>query len=187
MADTLRVPSDADLDLVLPVSPDPIRLEPIVAEVERRRTGMGDVADRRRPRSGAFIITREMIEERHARVLTDVLARVPGGRIVNYRGFGRMLLLRGGCQPAIWLDGAKLPNVESIDRVISPNDVESIHVYHGFDLPVELGANPCGGVVIWTRRGTPAAPGDDTATIGTFFRHLGIVVGALILGILLTR
>ena len=109
MADTLQVPPGADLDLVLPLSVDPIRLDPIVVEAERLSWVMRDFEKRRETRSGTFI-TREEIEARHALYLTDVLWRVPGGRIAPASAFGNTLLLRGWCRPGIWVDRVVFPD-----------------------------------------------------------------------------
>ncbi len=59
---------------------------------------MGDVKDRGRPRSGAFIITREEIEEQHPRYLTDLLVLVPGVRVDPSPEIGNAVSLRGGCR-----------------------------------------------------------------------------------------
>jgi hypothetical protein len=183
MADTLHVPPSRDLDLVLPLSADPIRLEPIVVEAERPRLAMRDFEDRRGIRSGTFI-SREEIEARHPIYLTDLLRRVPGGRIAAAPFLGSTLLLRGGCRPGIWIDGARISNVDGLDGLVSPNDVEAIEVYHTLELPVEFGSHPCGGVLIWTRVGTPGT--GSSSGIG-FWRRLAIASGFLLLGIILTR
>ena len=180
MADTLQVPPGADLDLVLPLSADPIRLEPIVVEAERVNPAMWDFERRRESRNG-FFITREEIEARNALSVTDLLRMVPGGRIAPAGRFGNTLLLRGGCRPGVWMDGVRISFADDLDQLMSPMDVEAIEVYHGVNVPVEFGSNPCGAVIVWTRVGdpTPARPG--------FWRRLAIVSGLLVLGIILTR
>jgi hypothetical protein len=174
MADTLRVPPGADLDLVLPLSAEPIRLEPILVEAERLRPAMRDFENRRRTRHGTFI-TREEIEAQNAFHLTDLLRMVPGGRIAPAGRFERTLLLRGGCRPDVWIDQVRISSVDSIDQLMSPMDVEAIEVYHGVELPVEFGSNPCGAVVVWTRVGEPAPsrPG--------FWRRLAYASGLTLL------
>jgi len=153
MNDTLQVSAEGDLDLVLPLSIDPISLEPIVVRAKRRvspaRRGF---EARRRNRSG-FLVTREEIEERNPRHLTELLNRVPGGIILSTPPHGYTLLLRGQCRPGIWVDGVEVPYVDSIDQLLSPMDVDAVEVFHGFDLPAEFGVDVCGGVLIWTRTG----------------------------------
>lgn len=175
MSDTLQVSEGEDLELILPLSRDPVRLEPIIVEGERRPSPRRDWEGRARSRS-VFLITREEIERRGANDLSDLLNAVPGGIIVPTPPYGYTLLLRGQCRPGVWLDGLEIPWVESIDQFMSPHDVEAIEVYHAWELPVEFGVNPCGGILIWTRMGKPDPPGTDT----------GQMLGPLALALALT-
>lgn len=158
MTDTLQVPTDKDLELLLPLSVDPIRLEPIIVMAERRPPPRRDYERRRLSRS-VFLVTREEIEEKRPRLLTELLNRVPGGIVVSTPPHGYTLLLRGQCRPGIWMDGVRLSGVSSIDQLLSPHDVEAVEVYHGWELPVEFGVDACGGILIWTLMGTPASGG----------------------------
>ncbi len=186
MNDTLQVPADGDLELLLRLSTEPIRLEPIIVTAKRRPPPMRDFERRRRGRSG-FLVTREEIEERRPRYLTELLNRVPGGIVLSTPPHGYTLLLRGQCRPGIWLDGMKVPFVDSIDQLLSPHDVESIEVYHSSELPAEFGGDPCGGVLIWTRMGTPAPSGTEAEAGQGFLERLAGVAGLVLLMILLTR
>ena len=186
MSDTLQVPAEGDLDLILPLSINPIRLEPIVVTAERVPPYRRGLEARRRTRAG-FLVTREEIEERRPRYLTELLNRVPGGIVRSTPPHGYTLLLRGQCRPGIWLDGIKVPYVDSIDQLLSPHDVEAVEVFHGFELPVEFGVDACGGVLIWTRMGTPAPPGTDSESRGGILRRLATVAGLILLAFLLTR
>jgi hypothetical protein len=178
MADTLQVPSEGDLELLLPLSTDPIRLEPIVVTAERVPWFMRDLERRRLSRSG-FFLTREEIEDRHPRHITDLLVTVPGGRIAPAPPYGYTLLLRGGCRPGVWLDRVRLTSPGSLDQLISPSNVEAIEVYHALELPAEFGSHPCGGVLIWTRVGELPPPGSGSS--GGFLRKMGIAAGLLLL------
>jgi hypothetical protein len=183
MNDTLQVSGEEDLDLILPLSIEPIRLEPIIVTAERAPPYRRGFEARRRNQSG-FLVTREEIEERNPRLLTELLNRVPGGIVLSTPPFGYTLYLRGQCRPSIWVDGLQVPFVDSIDQLISPQNVEAVEVYHGFDLPVEFGANSCGGVLIWTRVGTPPPPGSESGSDGWLLLKLGALAGALLLGFL---
>lgn len=152
MTDTLQVSTDENLELLLPLSVDPIRLDPIIVMAERVRSPRRDYERRSRSRS-VFLVTREEIEERRPRLLTELLNRMPGGIVVATPPHGYTLLLRGQCRPGVWMDGVRLTGVVSIDQLLSPHDVEAVEVYHGFELPVEFGVNTCGGILIWTRMG----------------------------------
>lgn len=183
MVDTLEVLADGDLELMLPLSVEPIRLEPIVVEAERgaqlegyqRRDGAG---------SGPFRITREEIERRNPPRLTSLLRLVPGARVQSRSGLNDILLLRGDCVPTIVLDGITIAYVEGIDRLAAPSDVESVEVYHGSELPVQYGLNTCGGVVIRTRMGNAPQEGADAKVTGGTWRYLGLA-GLVAVGIVL--
>ena len=186
MTDTLQVEGEENLELLLRLSVDPIRLEPIVVSAKRDAPFRRGFENRRRNRTG-FLVTREEIEARNPRLLTELLNRVPGGIVLSTPPFGYTLFLRGQCRPGIWVDGLKVPFVESIDQIVSPQHVEAVEVYHGYELPVEFGVDPCGGVLIWTRMGTPAPPGTDSESDGGILRQLATAAGVLLLTFLLAR
>lgn len=186
MADTVQVPAANGLDLVLLLSTQPIPLAPIVVEVGREgRPGPG-YQGRDRAGAGPYLLTRADIARRHPLRVTDVLASVPGARVVRRPYLGSVLLLRGDCVPALVMDGVRLPNVEGIDRLVSPADVESLRVYHGAELPVEYGLHQCGGVVIETRHG-PGVEERDEPGLPSGWRRRLTVVTLLVFAVLLTR
>ena len=181
MSDTLQVSPEEDLELILPLSRDPIRLEPIIVTAERRVPPRRDYERRALSRS-VFLVTREDIERAHTNDLSDLLNAVPGGIVVPTPPYGYTLLLRGQCLPSVWLDGVKVPYVTSIDQFMSAHDVEAIEVYHGFELPVEFGVDPCGGILIWTRMGRPDRSGEES---GQIFGRFVLAVGLTLLGLLM--
>lgn len=183
MVDTVDVPADGDLDLVLPLSVEPIRLEPIVVEAEREAQLEG-YRGREGAGSGPFRITRDEIERRNPPRLTSLLRLVPGARVQSRSGLNDILLLRGDCVPTIVLDGITIAYVEGIDRLASPSDVESVEVYHGSELPVQYGLNTCGGVVIRTRMGQASQEGADARATGGGWRYLGLA-GLVAVGLVL--
>jgi hypothetical protein len=179
LVDTLEVTSDRGLELVLPLSSDPIRLEPVVTEASR--SGEARSGERKPKGGGPFVITREEIRQERPEKLTDMLRSIPGGRVVQAAGYGNVLLLRGGCLPGVWIDGGKIHGMGSLDELLPPSVVERIEVYHGFDLPVEFGVDHCGGIVIRTRTGTPAPTDTEGGSHG--WRRLGIAVAFVALAI----
>ncbi len=164
MRDTLQVNGERDLELILPLSRDPVRLEPIIVRADPVQSPRRDWEGRAEYRS-VYLVTREEIKRRNPDDMSDLLNAVPGGIVVPTPPYGYTLLLRGQCLPGVWLDGIEIPYVTSIDQFMSPHDVEAIEVYHGFELPVEFGVNPCGGILIWTRMGEPDPPGTDSSKI----------------------
>jgi outer membrane receptor for ferrienterochelin and colicin len=125
---------------------------------------------RDRAGSGPFLLTREVIERRNPVRLTDVIAIVPGTRVVGQAGIGRTVLLRGGCRPTVVIDGVKMGGFQGIDMMVRPGDTEFVRVYHGAELPVQYGLNACGGILIETRRGEPRGEGDETS--GGIWRYV---------------
>jgi hypothetical protein len=185
LADTLQVPAAGDLDILIPLSTDPIPLEPIVVTAEQRDPAMRGIRQRMESRSG-FFVTREDIEARSPRLLTDLLWSMPGARVVSSPYFGRFLLLRGGCRPAVWLDRVRIYETDSLDHLVSPHNVEAIEVYHSLELPVEFGGHPCGGILIWTRMGTPSPPGLEGGWGGRFLRGVAIGAAVFFLGFIIS-
>ena len=68
-----------------------------------------------------------------------------------------------------------------MDDLLHPMDVEAVEVYHGVTLPVEVGSDPCGAIVVWTR------PGERDAGHGSFWKRFFFALTFLSLGYLLTR
>jgi outer membrane cobalamin receptor len=134
--------------------------------------------------AGGFVISREDIERRHPMYLTSVLALAPGARVIRAPALGSRLLLRNDCQPIVIIDGVRLSQSEGLDRLVSPNNVESVEIYHGLNLPVEYGMHSCGGVVIWTRRGGTE---EGFEPLGNFWTRALMAGGALILALLVIR
>lgn len=132
-----------------------------------------------------FIITRAEIRDRRPERISDLLAPVPGVRLVAGSGSGSVPLLRGDCRPVLWVDGFRLPHAGGFDEILSPTEVEVIRVYHGLDLPAEYGSNTCGGVVVRTRQGSR---GSDTGSepMG-YVRQAAAAAGVLLLLFLLAR
>ena len=181
LRDTLQVGPQNRLQLILPLSVSPIELEPLLVESERRATGfVREFEDRRRTRSGTFF-DRDYIEERQPAVFTDLLRSVPGARVIPVRPYGHTVRMRGNCRPALWVDGMRLLNPEDMDLILHAMDVEAVEVYHSASLPVEFGSHPCGGIVVWTRRGEPTGAG------GSFWRRLAFATGFAALVLILSR
>lgn len=158
-----------------------IRLDPVAVllaplEVLTRRKGdrspVLENFDRRVHIGSGYYITREDIEARRPSLVTDLLATVPGVRVVG-SGAGTRRTIEiartGGrdCPVQIFVDGMLVTRRVSpafgaptagytIDDVALPNSVEGIEIYRGLStVPAEF-LTPdadCGVVAIWTRRG----------------------------------
>ena len=120
---------------------------------------------------GSFV-TREQIERRKPRRLTDLFREIPGGRVaVTSRGDRRVMtgatpaMYRvgprweaGDCPVQYYLDGVSYqPDFAGVPNDVRPDEVEGIEVYRRLsEVPVEYrrrGAE-CGVVLIWLRERT---------------------------------
>ncbi len=126
--------------------------------------------DRRRARGGSgHHITREQIDKRNPRFVSDMLRGVAGVRIVNRNGALVPVSTRGPRQDAqrdgtvrvsdcvmhVGLDGSSTERSFLMDDV-SPKDVYGIEVFAGAaSIPAEYGGLRgeawCGLIMIWTR------------------------------------
>lgn len=104
-----------------------------------------------------YFVTREDIEKRNPRVLSDMLRSVPGLRIVcdgghcRVRSFTETRRIMGGCPIQYFLDG--LPFMGDVDE-LTPDQVEGIEIYRGSaSIPPEFntGTAMCGVIALWSR------------------------------------
>ena len=100
-------------------------------------------------------VTREDIEERRPRLVSDLFRRIPGIYVTSGGFAGSQLLLRRGgrqCEPALWVDGI-LTGRYPIDD-LHPDDIEGIEVYRrASETPLQFNRGSCGSILIWTRSG----------------------------------
>lgn len=113
-------------------------------------------AERQRNGFGRFV-TASDIERRNPLQTTDALRMVPGLQFAPARGTGYRLRARGGCKPALILDGMPIMDgADDLDMLVRPQDVLGIEVYTGIGgIPAEwtgLQAGGCGVVAVWTKR-----------------------------------
>ncbi len=122
----------------------------VLATFERHRYGS----------NGGHFITREDIERRNPRTLSDIVRTIAGVELVP-GGPGtepKVRMARANavvdCPIQYWVDGIRATNLELDD--ISPGDVEALEIYTGpSTLPPEYNGRwtnaACGTIVIWTR------------------------------------
>jgi len=118
----------------------------------------------RRSGDGHFISRADM-EGAHPARTTDLLRSVNGVQVVYRRG-GRdtVVLMRGGCVPAIYIDGSFINRVDtrlSVDDHVAPGSIEGIEVYRGAGRAVGHFHDPrgCGLILVWTLRGVQGNSG----------------------------
>ncbi len=152
LSDSLSIPSGKRLELRLQLSSSPIQLQPVLVVVKSRAQRRGPVPglEARERRGLGTIITREKISEENPFVVSDLFRTVPGVRVVPDRDLGYDLELRGGCKPAIWVDGTRT-SADDIDLVLHPADLQAVEIYQASEIPVRFATNRCGVVLFWTR------------------------------------
>lgn len=145
---------------------DAILLAPL--EVIARSGGDGSSVlanfHHRRVRGFGFYFTREDIERTPANLVTDLLARVPGVRLVSTGPGNRRVIEMSraasprGCPAQVYVDGMHITRGGAsapIDAVVSIAAVQGLEVYRGLaTVPAEF-LSPeaeCGVIAIWTRR-----------------------------------
>lgn len=186
----ITVPEGEPLTVQLRLSVEPVRIEEPVRVIGRRahvnlaierfrerrergeRTGMG------------HFLYRDELERRGSARLSDVLRTVPGV-YADRTGVasGQILRMRGGCLPAVYLDGMHLNRVswkESLDHYVNTSDVEGVEVYRGSEHPDGFDdPNGCGVILVWTRNRS-AEPGASVSW-SRFAVGLALIVGLLAL------
>jgi hypothetical protein len=147
------------------LKPVALELEPVeVAEPTRLTPQLQGFEDRRSRGIGTFF-TREDILRMQARLLTDVLRRVPGMQIRPMQGgHGDNVSVQTGrgkpCAMQFFVNGTpiSLQGDSPVNYYIVPQEVVGIEVYSGSsEIPPQfnssMGNSRCGVVVVWTRVG----------------------------------
>jgi hypothetical protein len=163
---TVELESQQELLVRIVLSPKVILLAPLEITA-RSRPLITDMMMRgfneRRAKNLGFAITRDQIEARKPRHVTDLLRMVPGVRVmpggvgsasIEIPSAGTRFL--GGCQVKVVLDGLLFRwGATTIDD-IAVDDLEAIEVFRTLaETPAEF-AGPdarCGVVAVWTKRG----------------------------------
>ena len=143
------------LEVLFRLSPDSAYLRPleVVASSRRLPGWLEEFYRRAERRSFGWFLTREEIERRPAARTTDLLWTAPGITLAPARrGFGSLVRGRGGCVPAVYLDGMRI-GAGAIDLWTTPSSLEGIEVYTGAGAPAQYGGpgSGCAVVLLWTR------------------------------------
>jgi len=149
----------ATLEVTIPLGARAIELDPVVVEVRSatlERVGFYERVDD--PGIWGDFITPADIERRAPAAFTSLFTNISGAR-VDYYGpgrsrvvFRRMLGSRhgDGCSPSLFLDGMR---IQGDWDFIAPSSIAGVEVYVGINAPIQYSSNPCGVVLVWTKRG----------------------------------
>jgi len=178
--EVIDIPAEGPMELQIEIVPDALELDPIVVASNTsgrlERTGF---FDRREDRTGSFFVREEIRGLAATGLLSDVFQVIPGVR-VQHTPFGApsRVVLRGGCEPALFLDGNELIAGTPVDEVTSPYDLEAMEVYRGITAPSQFSTGTCGAIVMWTREPGRGA-GDRASLIFPTFTRAVVGLGAL--------
>lgn len=191
VSDSIALSEDELVRVEIRMGVDPIRIEDPIVVVGKAPFVAPDIADfnRRRDRGektgiGHFIYGEEL-ERSVAGSPSDLLRMVPGVRISRPgRGGGQIIHMRGGCVPAVFIDGSQINRFsrgESLDSYVDVFSIEGIEVYRGPQQPAGrfFDRSGCGLVLVWTRRGE--YDGESPFSWIRLAAGLGLVLGLFLL------
>ena len=152
----VTLPIGMTVDRVFEMTPQSIALDTLVVEAPRDRNWRSaDGFEMRRQRGIGHFITPEMIGERQANVLNDLLQTVPGVWTSCRGGTCQVQMMASGanCRPEWFLDGYPATNAVGWDFPVRA--VRSVEVYRSiFEVPPEFQRSNlrCGVIAIWSRQ-----------------------------------
>lgn len=154
--DTLEVRDDESLQVSVPLAVEPVELAPLTVTVRSRVLETRGFYLRRAGGSGGVFFTREDVEDRRIRDVTELLDGLPGVSVIQDGVSGARVVFRnavslrqgGMCDPSLFLDGVK-SQIRVYDLILDPAHIEGIEVYRG-GVPGRFN-DPCGAVLVWTR------------------------------------
>ena len=128
----------------------PVQTLDAVTIYGKGNTTMAEFAKRLKAGWGHFLTPAD-IAKRNAFQATDLFRTMAGVRVAPTRGFGYRILLRGGCQPTVYLNGMRLDDnaASEIDNLVTPSELTAVEVYNAASRPAEFWGNNCGSVVLW--------------------------------------
>lgn len=159
-------------ELEIRLDRDAVLLAPLEVVARSRRQSQVLEGFKSRLETGlGHYITRAEIERSNPRLVTDLLAMVPGVQLrssgAGLRRVVQMSRARSvlACPAQVYVDGMRLntnagpseAQLVAIDDYVAPGSVEGIEVYKGLSTVPAPFLNEyadCGVVVIWTRRGS---------------------------------
>jgi len=153
--DSIQVLPGETLEIEVTLSPDPVRLDPLVVTVRSKVLEASGFYARRDQGLSGVLLTREQIEERRPARLTDLFVSIPGVRLAHRDGVGASVVVfpRGNlmegetCFPDVWVDGI-ITSILDLDQ-FHPDQVEGLEVYQGAGTPLRYNS-ACGAILIWT-------------------------------------
>ena len=157
----VRLAADGGERVVVTLSRAPQQLVPVVVVANRLvHDATRGMQERRRKSGAGHYFSRADIENARPQVMTDLIRRVPGARVMSVGGVRNAVRFRNArCPPLVWLDGLPLGSAEFDIDNLAPMSIEAMEVYSGFaSTPAQFTMTQsirqqCGAIVIWSRQG----------------------------------
>ena len=157
-ADVSLIPGQAVRDLRIRMDAVPTLLSPVLIGARRAEyTGrLAGYYQRLERRSTGYFISRDEIDKKNYRNLSQLLKRIPGINAFPLRSGGATVRMRErNCRPLVWLDGVPMPAGE-VDL-----DAFPVSTLHGIEAYPATSSTPqdfltnaglgCGTIVLWSR------------------------------------
>lgn len=150
---TVELRAGETLRLAVALPATAVALDPLVAEGRSAR--LQEFYDRA-DRGTGYSVTREEIERRRPRRVTDIFRGIPNLVVAHAGGRAQIRLGRSSigreCPPTYYLDGVRF-NPGNLDADLRPELIEGVEVYPGNQVPARYRASDaaCGVILIWTR------------------------------------
>ena len=146
----------APLGVVLPALP--VVVQPVIVEGSRvEYTGrLAGYYERLQRRSSGTFISRNLIDRRSNKTLSQLLAATPGVSSVRLRAGGAVRMRGRSCRPLVWMDGVPLPAGEVDLDAFPVSTLHGIEIYLGsttapLAYTATQGRSSCGTILLWSR------------------------------------
>jgi hypothetical protein len=162
LVDSVAYEGEFGLRIEVALAADALELEPllVVTEARSRVLAMSGFYGRRDGGIGRFL-SREEIQERDPLRVSDLFRTMPGVRVTpESMSHESIVLLRGGCVPDVFLDGVRTAKPFPVDRLLAPDHLAGVEVYHASEVPPHYGPSNCGAILVWTYVPNPGLGGD---------------------------
>lgn len=152
-------PGELHTHLQLSMTRIPTTLSPVfVQSTKVEYTGrLAGYYQRLQRHSGGQFISREEIDKKSFRSLSQLLGSVPGVSSFGLRSGGGTVRMRGRtCRPIVWLDGVAMPAAEVDLDAFPTSTLQGIELYLGSssapaDFTANGGLSSCGSILLWSR------------------------------------
>lgn len=146
----------ASLAVVLPSLP--VVVQPVIVEGSRveYKGRLAGYYERLQRRSNGTFISRELIDRRSSKTLSQLLAATPGVSSLRLRTGGAVRMRGRSCRPLVWMDGVPLPAGEVDLDAFPVNTLHGIEIYLGsttapLAYTASQGRSSCGTILLWSR------------------------------------